>query len=210
MPRSNIRAIITTSPLSGCRKTSRTWRRNSGRSSRQSTTWCACDTSIVGWARPRRAAPHATRSPVGTAPGGIRLVSPASGRGSAGRRGALPGGHPCHRSDAGAGVIFRPPLSGGVGCHLERRPIGSACAQARGGHAHLPRGTGCLRVMTRGGRATTPPTRPSRGPPPSCRAARVSWLPPMVGLAPARQHRPSGRRGSPAEISLARERSDAL
>ena len=30
---------------SGCRKTSRTWRRNSGNSSRKSTPWCARDTS---------------------------------------------------------------------------------------------------------------------------------------------------------------------
>jgi hypothetical protein len=31
--------------LSGCRKTSRTWRRHSGRASRKRTPWCASDTS---------------------------------------------------------------------------------------------------------------------------------------------------------------------
>src|SRR5215218_5705359 len=39
------RAIVTTPSSSGWRKTSRTWRRNSGNSSRKSTPWWASDTS---------------------------------------------------------------------------------------------------------------------------------------------------------------------
>lgn len=49
---SDARTIVTTPSSSGCRKTVKTWRRNSGSSSRQSTPWRARDTSpgMGSWA----------------------------------------------------------------------------------------------------------------------------------------------------------------
>jgi hypothetical protein len=82
---------------SGCRKTSKTWRRNSGSSSRKSILWCASDTSpgigtwpppispaseMVWWgARHGRVVTNAVRSPVRPPTRWMREVSRASARG---------------------------------------------------------------------------------------------------------------------------------
>jgi hypothetical protein len=86
---------------SGSRHTFRTWRRHSGHASKQSTPWCASDTSPgigtwpppispaseMGWwgARHGRVVTTAVRSPVRPATRWIRVVSMASGRVIAGR-----------------------------------------------------------------------------------------------------------------------------
>src|SRR5882724_13170554 len=112
------RAIVTTPSSSGWRKTSRTWRRNSGNSSKKSTPLWASDTSpgigtwpplispasdMVWWgARNGRVVTNAVRSPVRPATRWMRVISMASAKVMAGwmvvRRRAnidvpAPGGH---------------------------------------------------------------------------------------------------------------------
>jgi hypothetical protein len=99
-------AVVTTPSSSGYRNTSRTWRRNSGSSSRKSTPWWASDTSpgigtwpppispaseMVWWgARHGRIMTHAVCAAVKAATRWMRVVSIASARVIAGAASTCP------------------------------------------------------------------------------------------------------------------------
>jgi hypothetical protein len=155
------RGIVTIPLPSGCRKTSRTWPRNSGRSSRQRTPRWARDTSAGSGTRPSTDQPrirdgvmgarhgrivtHAVRSPARPATRWMRVVSLASSRVIAGRmvvsrRASMdvPASAGPMKSTVWAQRLHRVHLrSHGLVC---RAPMTVRCrGKAWGGHACAPR-----------------------------------------------------------------------